>query len=74
MAGLSTDDAHFAGLAEAKKDETILSQKHAIMETSSEEELDGIHDGLEFPTEEEKETLRRVPDKLPLNAYCKYPS
>ncbi|KAG7443567.1 peptide transporter PTR2A [Guyanagaster necrorhizus] len=32
-------------------------------------ELDGIHDGLEFPTEEEIATLRRVSDKLPWNAY-----
>lgn len=31
---------------------------------------DGIHDGLEFPTEEEKKTLRRVADTIPWNAYC----
>jgi hypothetical protein len=30
---------------------------------------DGIHDGLEFPTEEERRTLRRVADKIPWNAY-----
>jgi POT family proton-dependent oligopeptide transporter len=34
-----------------------------------EHELDGIHDGLEFPTEEERATLRRVPDKVPWSAY-----
>ncbi|KAG6908192.1 hypothetical protein DXG01_005781 [Tephrocybe rancida] len=30
---------------------------------------DGIHDGLVFPTEEEKATLRRVSDTIPWNAY-----
>lgn len=34
-----------------------------------EHELDGIHDGLEFPTEEEKRTLRRVADSIPWAAY-----
>lgn len=32
-------------------------------------ELDGIHDGLEFPTDEERATLRRVKDSIPWNAY-----
>ena len=32
-------------------------------------EPDGIHDGLEFPTDEERETLRRVPDSIPWAAY-----
>lgn len=32
-------------------------------------EFDGFHDGLEFPTEEEKATLRRVSDTVPWNAY-----
>ncbi|KAG5638605.1 hypothetical protein H0H81_011495 [Sphagnurus paluster] len=31
--------------------------------------LDGIHDGLTFPTEEERLTLRRVPDSIPWNVY-----
>lgn len=30
---------------------------------------DGIHDGLESPTEEELRTLRRVSDKIPWSAY-----
>ncbi|KAJ7225107.1 PTR2-domain-containing protein [Mycena haematopus] len=30
---------------------------------------DGIHDGLVFPTEEERATLRRVSDAIPWNAY-----
>jgi proton-dependent oligopeptide transporter, POT family len=31
--------------------------------------LDGIHDGLEYPTEEERRTLRRVADRIPWAAY-----
>ncbi|KAG6895516.1 hypothetical protein C0992_000900 [Termitomyces sp. T32_za158] len=31
--------------------------------------LDGVHDGLQFPTERERETLRRVPDSIPWSAY-----
>ena len=31
----------------------------------SDQELDGIHDGLIFPTEDERLTLRRVPDSIP---------
>ncbi|KAF5372369.1 hypothetical protein D9615_009259 [Tricholomella constricta] len=31
--------------------------------------LDGIHDGLVSPTEEERATLRRVADTIPWNAY-----
>ena len=34
-------------------------------------EVDGIHDGLVFPTEEERATLRRVPDSIPWSAYRK---
>lgn len=32
-------------------------------------EFDGIHDGLVFPTDKERETLRRVSDSVPWNAY-----
>ncbi|KAJ7155734.1 hypothetical protein C8R46DRAFT_910571 [Mycena filopes] len=32
-------------------------------------EIDGVHDGLVCPTEEERATLRRVADAMPLNAY-----
>ncbi|SJL03952.1 probable PTR2-Di-and tripeptide permease [Armillaria ostoyae] len=43
--------------------------RNSEIASSVEHELDGIHDGLEFPTEEEIATLRRVSDKLPWNAY-----
>lgn len=75
MAGLQADKDILAGLAEAQRDEVELEKKgfhvrDSEESTQGEHELDGIHDGLEFPTEEEKQTLRRVSDKLPLSAYC----
>ena len=53
--------------------ETKKSDSDSLLKNSEEEhELDGIHDGLEFPTEEERATLRRVPDTIPWNAYCEF--
>ncbi|KDQ52243.1 hypothetical protein JAAARDRAFT_162976 [Jaapia argillacea MUCL 33604] len=70
MAGLARDDAITAGLAEAKHDEALSKERDISIAGSHEpEELDGIHDGLEFPTEEERQTLRRVSDSVPWNAY-----
>ncbi|KAI0710676.1 MFS peptide transporter [Earliella scabrosa] len=71
MAGLDADKDIIAGLAEAKRDELELEKKGIRPESraSTEEDLDGIHDGLEFPTEDEKKTLRRVSDKIPWSAY-----
>ena len=71
MAGLQTDTDILAGLAEAKRDELELEKKGIRPESraSTEEDLDGIHDGLEFPTEDEKKTLRRVTDSIPWSAY-----
>ena len=74
MAGLQADRDIVAGLAEAKHAEYELEKKGLSPAASShEQELDGIHDGLEFPTEEEKHTLRRVPDQVPWSAYCEHP-
>ncbi|KAI0653886.1 oligopeptide transporter [Cubamyces menziesii] len=70
MAGLQADKDIIAGLAEATRDEAELYDKKKIESTTSHEhELDGIHDGLEFPTEEERLTLRRVSDTIPWSAY-----
>ena len=44
-----------------------VSEKHGNIEYDT----DGIHDGLVFPTEEERATLRRVPDSIPWDAYRK---
>ncbi|TBU48942.1 oligopeptide transporter [Dichomitus squalens] len=70
MAGLQADRDIIAGLAEAKRDEFELEKKGISPSSSAHEhELDGIHDGLEFPTEEETLTLRRVSDSIPWSAY-----
>lgn len=59
---------HPLGSCHVKKQEdekgspSVVSSEHG-------HELDGIHDGLEFPTEEERATLRRVSDTIPWNAY-----
>ena len=45
------------------KDEKILHSEPTYGEPR------GIEDGLLPPTEEEKETLRRVPDKIPWSAF-----
>ncbi|KAG5339838.1 hypothetical protein C0989_003347 [Termitomyces sp. Mn162] len=47
----------------------ITTKSSVTDEKPSTDNLDGIHDALEFPTEEERETLRRVPDSLPWSAY-----
>ncbi|OCH86995.1 oligopeptide transporter [Obba rivulosa] len=70
MAGLQADTDIMAGLAESKNREVIYEKNVASSSIDHEShELDGVHDGLEFPTAEERETLRRVPDAVPWNAY-----
>ncbi|KAF9031365.1 PTR2-domain-containing protein [Hymenopellis radicata] len=63
MVGVQDSDL---ALGEEKKHATEL-EKVSRSDYSSEQ--DGIHDGLEFPTEEERATLRRVSDTLPWSAY-----
>lgn len=64
-------DNPIASLAEPKHDECEDGNKSSSEEyvVSSFYEDDGIHNGLEFPTEKEKNTLRRVSDSIPWNAY-----
>jgi hypothetical protein len=69
MAGLQTDSAIVAGLSEAHQDEYQYEKKHVASDSIPEHEPDDIHDGLVFPTEEERITLRRVADTIPWNAY-----
>ncbi|KAK7040753.1 hypothetical protein VNI00_009659 [Paramarasmius palmivorus] len=72
MAANITDQAEFAATHEVAHREADFKKEHPeISDASSNEHLesDGIHDGLEFPTEEERLTLRRVPDHVPWNAY-----
>ena len=49
-------------------------KERLLISESTDQESDGIHDGLIFPTEDERLTLRRVPDSIPWNAYCKFPT
>ena len=74
MSFLDTDNA-LAGIHEAKRDAVFANQnKNASSEpvSSVNYEDDGLHGGLEFPTEEERFTLRRVSDKLPWAAYRRF--
>jgi POT family proton-dependent oligopeptide transporter len=57
-----------AEFGDAGKHYGIRDEKTAE-DVSEKYELDGIHDGLIFPTEEERATLRRVPDAIPWSAY-----
>ena len=68
MAGIEKDGNGIASVpsSDLKK---LDSTMHDSDQFSFHHELDGIHDSLEFPTEHERQTLRRVPDTLPWNAY-----
>ena len=61
------DDEVFEAIGNVKKDTEQLS--YANHSDLNNHELDGIHDNLEFPTDEERATLRRVADTIPWNAY-----
>jgi POT family proton-dependent oligopeptide transporter len=66
MAGLQRDTDIVAAISDVKKIDSIPSDGGS---SRLDHELDGIHDGLEFPTDEEIATLRRVSDSIPWNAY-----
>lgn len=80
MAGLQTDPGALAGIAYTEK-HSAQKKSHSLNSDHSHDRKDdpeipvqdGIHDGLEFPTEEERITLRRVADTIPWNAYRKFP-
>ncbi|KAJ3975658.1 PTR2-domain-containing protein [Lentinula raphanica] len=73
MAGLQPDVLdELAATRGVSHAEFELKKEHPELEESSAasvDELDGIHDGLEFPTEEERLILRRVSDTLPWASY-----
>jgi len=70
MSALLQDETALAATIHTKKDDSDHIEK--ISEDELEHEPDDIHDGLEFPTEEERATLRRIPDTVPWNAYCEF--
>ena len=68
MAGLSRDVEDFVAPSHEPKIETrsvATSEKHSDINIHHGQD----DDDLEFPTDEEKKTLRRVPDTIPLNTY-----
>ncbi|KAF9788444.1 PTR2-domain-containing protein [Thelephora terrestris] len=73
MAGLQIDTDALAAIAHAEKN---LAQDKSHSDYSHDQKYDpeapvqdGIHDGLEFPTDEERITLRRVTDTIPWNSF-----
>jgi hypothetical protein len=74
MADLTSPGDDFAALSHTEKVRSEFDDDVKRSESSESEERevnDGVHDGLEFPTGEEKLTLRRISDKLPWAAYRK---
>ena len=72
MAGLQTDKDAIVASAEAQRNEAQREKEGlgtVASLTGSSQELDDVHEGLEFPTLEERKTLRRVSDRLPMGAY-----
>ncbi|KAF8872957.1 peptide transporter PTR2A [Infundibulicybe gibba] len=76
MATTQHDDVAFVVASGAEKQsiqhdlgKERSSVDKVLPEDSIGHDLDGIHNGLEFPTEYERATLRRVPDSIPWNAY-----
>ena len=75
MAGLDKDAAIIVTLGEADKEQFGNEKKLQVGAQHSDDsvpediESDGIHDGLVFPTDEERATLRRVSDHIPRSAY-----
>jgi len=68
MAGLDKDDTGIP--SDLEKIDSATYGAH--LPSAFHHELDGIHDGLDFPSEHERQTLRRVADTVPWNAYRKF--
>ena len=65
MAGIAQIEAEeIIALSHVKKAEIqAADEKHSSSSINGEHEPDGIHDGLEFPTEEEKDQVRWTPNQ-----------
>ena len=72
--GLDDADVALADISLEKINKTEKRPRSQISGsiTSLEAEFDEVHAGLEFPTEEERKSLRRVSDTLPWAAYRSY--
>lgn len=64
MPGFEKDDGTIASMptSDVKKLDSVIYTSG--LHSSLHHEHDGIHDGLDLPTEHERQTLRRVPDTL----------
>lgn len=75
MAGLQADDAILAGLGESEHDRVVAEKQHYAVEGKrshsdhSTYEAEEHNLGPDYPTEEQKATLRRVPDTVNAAAY-----
>lgn len=76
MSGLDHEADRAAAVATAQQDAAFekkaMDDAHSVSSVSHDAYVpDGIHDGLTFPTKDERATLRRVSDRIPWNAYCR---
>ncbi|KAF9004369.1 POT family-domain-containing protein [Cyathus striatus] len=69
MAGREQESYEVAASEVAKHDFEYEKAHPQSITHTEEHELDDVHAGLEFPTDEEIATLRRVADSIPWNAY-----
>lgn len=72
--GMALDRDVIAAMAVAERHEVISYdaslEKKAVTAHESIDDSDGAHAGLEFPSEEELVTLRRISDDIPWTAFC----
>lgn len=72
MAAIHVDDPALAALGHIegkdRQDEKV-PPGYEVSAHAQDDEDDDAHAGLEFPTDEERATLRRVADSLPWNSY-----
>lgn len=69
MAGLEPDRTIPSALAEDDRRLSLVASLEKKDPLSVDDDVDSAHEGLEFPSEEELATLRRVSDALPWTAY-----
>ena len=72
MAGLQVDDVSYtAALKEVTRNEFELQSKGLIDSAKEEDDSESFKYDVDeiYPTEMEERTLRRIPDKVPWNAY-----
>lgn len=71
MTGTELDRSTPAELAEDDLRLSLEAEKEPI---PADDDVDSAHEGLEFPTQEELATLRRVSDAIPWTAYSEISS